>query len=364
MKILLLGFTKMKFMPYASFYLDQIDYSRNQVSIVYWNRDLKEEALSHYDPSIEFYEFRRRMEDCIDKRKKLKSFWYYRRFVKRLLSNNTFDIIISLHTLPGLLVLDSLTGKYRKKYILDYRDSTFESNPIFGSLVRRLAKNAATVFVSSDAYRKFLPETKVETITSHNLLYDSLRHRDDHTVNYVPSEKIRIAFWGLLRHYNHNLKIIDRIANDKRFELHYYGRELSMGRLIRQYIGEHGIGNVFLHGEYIPEDRYEFAKCTDIIHNSYDDANMKLAMGNKYYDGIIFRIPQLCMPGSYMAERCEKNGVGFSIDPEDPSFADKLFQAYKGMDKEAFIVNCDKELSGILQEYETGRTRIKELLNS
>lgn len=351
-------------MPYASFYLDKIDFSGNQVSIVYWNRDLQEEDLSNYDSSIKFYEFKRRMEDNIDKRKKLKSFWYYRKFVKKILSGNTFDAIISLHTLPGLLVMDSLLRKYRKKYILDYRDSTFESNPIFGSMVKRLAKNARTVFVSSDAFRRFLPDTEVETITSHNILYDSLKHRDDHTANYVPSEKIRISFWGLLRHYNHNLKIIDRLANDTRIELHYYGRELSMGRMIRQYIEEHNITNVFLHGEYMPEERYEFSKTTDIIHNSYDDANMRLAMGNKYYDGIIFRIPQLCMPGSYMAERCKDRGVGFSIDPNDPSFADKLYQAYKGIDKEAFIANCDKELADILQEYESGRKRIRELINS
>ena len=45
MKILILGFTKMKFMPYASFYLDKIDYKKNQVEVVYWNRDMVDEDL-------------------------------------------------------------------------------------------------------------------------------------------------------------------------------------------------------------------------------------------------------------------------------------------------------------------------------
>lgn len=364
MKILILGFTKMKFMPYASFYLDKIDYEKNQVEIVYWNRDLIDEDLESYDSSIKFHEFRDKMEDSIDKINKIKHFILYRKFAKKILSSNKYDFIISLHTLPGLLVLDSLLKDYKKKYILDYRDSTFESNPIFGRLVKKLAQKAKVVFVSSDAFRRFLPDNEVETITSHNILYDSLSHRDDRDKGYISSSKIRLSFWGLLRHYNHNLQIIDRLANDNRFELHYYGRELSMGKLIRKYIESNNIKNVFLHGEYMPEERYEFSKKTDIIHNSYNDANMMLAMGNKYYDGLIFRIPQLCMPGSYMAERCEKRGVGFSIDPEDEHFADKLYKIFQNIDVPTFRRNCDKDLDDILKEYEYGRIRIKELLNS
>lgn len=364
MRILFLGFTKMKFMPYASFYIDQIDFSKNEIDIVYWNRDLKEEDLTKYPKSINFLEFKDEMEDSISKGNKIKHFLKYRNFIKQILKNNVYDLVISLHTLPGLLVLDKLILRYSNKYILDYRDSTFEANPIFGGLVKIMAKNAKLIFVSSDAFRKFLPSTGKEIITSHNILADSLKHREDRKIGYIPSQRIRVAFWGLLRHYKHNLLIIERLANNPRFELHYYGRELSMGKLIRQYIIDNNISNVFLHGEYMPEERYEFAKKTDIIHNNYNDANTLLAMGNKYYDGLIFRIPQLCMPGSYMAERCETKGVGFSIDPADQNFADLLYEAYKGINLNKFRDNCDKELNDILLEYEYGRKRIKELLNS
>lgn len=364
MRILLLGFTKMKFMPYASFYLDKIDCKKNSVEIVYWNRDLQDEDLDRYDKSIVFHEFRAQMEDSIDKYRKLKFFYQYRKFVKKLLKRKDFDFIISLHTLPGLLVLDSLCRLYSKRYILDYRDSTFENNALFGRMVRKLALNAHTVFVSSDGFRQFLPTERVETITSHNILEDSLSHRDDRKNGLVKSERIRISFWGLLRHYKHNLKIVDGLANDPRFELHYYGRELSMGRMLREYITQKNIHNVFLHGEYRPEDRYEFVKRTDIIHNSYLDNNTLLAMGNKYYDGLIFRIPQLCMPGSYMAMRCVDKGVGFAIDPSDHNFADKIYEAYQKIDWEQFEMNCDRDLQVIIEEYRLGGNRINSLLNN
>lgn len=364
MKILLLGFAKMKFMPYASFYLDKIDYEKNEVDIVYWNRDLKNEDLTKYNEAIRFHEFRDVMADWIGKKQKISHFYHYRKFVNGILQKKRFDIIISLHTLPGLLVLDKLLTQYKKKYILDYRDSTFEYNKIFGRLVKRLAQNSKTVFVSSDAFRRFLPDDKVETITSHNILAESLSHRDDRIQGYIKSDKIRLSFWGLLRHYGHNEKIISRLGNDDRFEIHYYGREGSTGENIRKYISANNINNVFVHGEYHPEDRYDFAKCTDIILNSYYDENMMLAMGNKYYDGIIFRIPQLCMVGSYMAQRCEEKGVGFGLNPDDDDYADQLYHHYKTLDWRQFDDNCDKDLKEILSEYDYGRKKITSLLNS
>lgn len=362
MKILLLGFAKMKLMPYASFYLNQIDYSKHEVEMVYWNRDLQDEDLSSYNPSIKFHEFRSPLNDWIDKKQKITHFFKYRQFVSNLLSKSTFDLVICLHTFPGLLILDKLFIKYRKHYIFDYRDSTFESNYIFGKLIKILSKNSILTFTSSDAFRRFLPSKGVEIITSHNLLIDSINHREDIRRGYMPSEKIRIAFWGLMRHLDHNIRIIDHLSNDPRFELHYYGREGSTGKEIRNYVKMKDINNVFIHGEYVPNDRYEFAKKTDIIHNSYDDANMRLAVANKYYDGIIFRIPQLCMLGSYMAQQCEEKGIGFALDPRMDDYSDQLYHLYHNLNHTQFEDNCDKELNLILQEYNYGNRRIHELL--
>lgn len=363
MKILLLGFTKIKFMPYLSFYLEQIDCIKNDVNIVYWNRDLLDEDLSKYD-KVTLHEYKAFMEDGISKVDKLKYFFGYRRFVTRLMKQYNFDIIISLHTLPGLCVLDKLLWSYKKNYILDYRDSTFENNKLFGYLVMLFARNARVVFVSSDAFRKFLPCEGVEIITSHNILADSLNYRNVRRDSYVPGNRIRISFWGLIRDLKLNLKIMSRLANDSRFELHYYGRAQSLGDKMEAFIKENEINNIFLHGEYVPKDRYEFARRTDIIHNCFSDSNMLLAMSNKYYDGLIFYIPQLCMTGSYMGKRCAKQGVGCELDPNKDNFADMLYEYYHSLNQEEFERYCDVELESILKEYEYGNIVIKGLLNN
>ncbi len=89
----------------------------------------------------------------------------------------------------------------------------------------------------------------------------------------------------------------------------------------------------FFHGEYTPEQRYEFVRNTDLIHNLYRDGNTMLAMGNKYYDGVIFYLPQLCMNSSFMAEKAKKADVGFECDPSEDDFCNKVYNYYSALDK-------------------------------
>ena len=190
---------------------------------------------------------------------------------------------------------------------------------------------------------------------------DALNHRD---FTKTRASRIRIAFWGLLRHTKLNKVIIDRLSNDERFELHYYGREQATGKILREYVKEINAHNIYFHGEYLPIERYEFVKNTDIIHNIYHDTNMLLAMGNKYYDGIIFRIPQICMPNSQMAKMCYDYEIGCAIDPNKENFADLLYSYYCQLNKFQFYKACDAELSRVLSEYNYGCSVIKQICNT
>ncbi|MCB5288416.1 MAG: hypothetical protein LHW64_11545, partial [Candidatus Cloacimonetes bacterium] len=225
MKILILGLTKVKYMPYMNFFFDNIDKIENEVHILYWNRDLQSEDLSKYQGCI-FHEFKFYQEDDVSKISKIINFTKYRKYTKILIKKGKFDFLFVLHSLTGFLVIDLLKKNYRDKYIFDYRDSTYESFPPFKKIVDTITRNACATFVSSDAFRDFLPyDCKAKIYTSHNLLIDSLEHRDEKTRYGVSSNKIRIAFWGFIRNEELNQKMITILANDSRFELHYYGRE-------------------------------------------------------------------------------------------------------------------------------------------
>ena len=87
---------------------------------------------------------------------------------------------------------------------------------------------------------------------------------------------------------------------------------------------------------------------------------MMLAMGNKYYDGPIFYIPQLCMKGSFM-ERCASDaGIGLSCDPFCDGFTDSIVNYYSDLDREEFKKNCDAELDRIVKQYNEASGYLRE----
>lgn len=341
-----------------NFYLDNIDTKMNDVHLLYWNRDLKDEDVSALK-DITLHEFRCYQEDDVSKISKVTSFFKFRKYVLNVLKEG-FDFLYLLHSFPGVLICDKVKKSYKGKYIFDYRDSTYEAFSPFKAIIAQLTENSFATFVSSDAFRVFLPESQKHKIyTSHNLLSDSLKHRDEKEKNGVFSDKIRVAFWGFIRHEEINREIINKLGGDKRFELHYYGREQQTAQNLKSYVKEKGIDNVFFHGEYKPQDRYSFVCQTDIIHNIYFDNNMMLAMGNKYYDGAIFRIPQVCYPDSFMGKTVAEKGIGCMINPYDDNFTDKLFEYYKSLDREIFNENCDRETERFVAEYNSTCELIK-----
>lgn len=361
MKFLIMGFTKIKYMPYMNFYLDNIDKAKHKVHLLYWNRDIQNEDLSKCQDCT-FHEFRYYQEDDVSKIYKVKSFAQYRIYAKKLIKTENFDFIFVLHSLTGVLVADTLKKHYKGKYIFDYRDSTYEVFSPFKNVVANLTRDSYATFVSSDAFRQFLPEDCKEKIyTSHNLLTDSLFHRDEKLLYSIKSDKIRIAYWGFIRHEEINRQIIKNLCNDERFELHYYGREQKVALNLKEYAKELHAKNVFFHGEYVPEQRYDFVRKTDIIHNIYCDANTMLAMGNKYYDGIIFRIPQLCMQGSFMGNCSEAAGVGLQCDPAFETFGDIVYEYYIKLDRDKFYKDCDLALNSVVGEIECGKTIIADI---
>ncbi len=361
MKILLLGVQKLAFMPYMNFYLSQLDLKKNDVHLLYWNRDNQEESLSDYN--ITYHEFICYQEDEVPKVKKIPSFIKYRREAKRLINEGNFDLIILLNTAAAFLIQDTLWRKFAGKFIFDYRDPTLENIRLYKFLIGIIVKKSLVTFVSSDGFRKLLPNEQ-NIFTSHNILLDSFRYRNVRKSYSREIYPIRIRYWGMIRDESINRTLINRLANDKRFELHYHGRMQKTGKNLKNYCKMNDITNVYFHGVYTPHERYEFAKGTDILHNIYEkDELLSNAMGNKFYDGIVHYIPQICMEGSFMGQRTTLEKVGAELDPQDPSFADRLYQYYSTLSWEEFHQSCDSCLNDILREYYAGNEIIDSIVN-
>ena len=157
MKILIAGFTKIKYMPYLKFYLNNIDCENNEIHILFWNRDCKEETLDI--EKYKYHEFRFYQEDDVKKIFKIKSFIKYRNFAKKILMKESFDKIIILHSLPAVLLNDILRIRFKNKYIFDFRDVTYEKFYFFRKIIHILCNNSYATFCSSRGYLKYLPKS-------------------------------------------------------------------------------------------------------------------------------------------------------------------------------------------------------------
>ena len=361
MKVLLLGFGKIAYMPYMNFYLDTLKERDIQFELIYWDRDGKPDAEVPQRIS-KAYKFEEHLEEQLPFKKKLKYFAKYRSFALNVLKNNSYDRIIVLHTTPGLTLLDYLVRKYKGRYLLDFRDVSYEYIPVYRKLVGILSKNSAVTFVSSNAFRKFLP-TEENVMTIHNYLEDSLNHKMLRKQDARERNAIRISYWGLVRQVDVNKKLMDALGSDPRFELHYYGRMQQDGRDMEQYARSKKYNNVFFHGAYMPTDRYEFAKNTDMIHNVYDCGHTTgNAMGNKYYDGIIFGIPQICTVGSHMGDVVTERQVGMAVSLDGDNMADEIWAYYHDIDWEKFEAKCADALESVLNEQKMTKARLLDFI--
>lgn len=156
----IIGLWKIAYMPYMNFYLDTLKEQDIQFELIYWDRDGKPDAEVPQRIS-KAYKFEEHLEEQLPFKKKLKYFAKYRRFALNVLKNNSYDRIIVLHTTPGLTLLDYLVRKYKGRYLLDFRDVSYEYIPVYRKLVGILSKNSAVTFVSSNAFREFFPLKKM-----------------------------------------------------------------------------------------------------------------------------------------------------------------------------------------------------------
>ena len=356
-KLLIAGFTKLSYMPYLNFYLEALEDTPTEIHVITWRRDSEKDDTLKNDKII-VHEFVQNQKDEVAKLSKVGNFLKYRAFALQLLKKEKFNRIIILHTLPAVLIADKLIRDYKNRFILDYRDYTYEDYAPFKKMIGKLVKASYATFVSSDAFRAVLPQLD-KIYTSHNLLVDSLAHRDVRSSTARVHKPIRIAFWGFIRHEKINEEIIRRLGGDERFELHYYGREQHTAGNLKAFTERNGFTNVFFHGSYLPKDRYTFASRTELIHNMYEnDTGTQKAMGNKYYDGIVFRIPQLCTLGSYMGRRVATEGTGIELNPYSDEFNDDIFKYYSTLKWEDYNSAADKALENILTEYKVGKKAI------
>lgn len=347
MKVLLLGFVRIAHMPYMYDYVSLLG-GKHELHLISWNRNGKEDAPVPEGVSRSFV-FEDHIEDADPIQKKLPHFARFRKFALGVIESEEYDRIVVLHSTPGITIFDQLSSRYRGKYVFDYRDVSHENFGFYRRLILKLSLNAGLVLASSPSYLKYL-RNEAGVFLKHNLLKATYEHREEGT-SRCSGAPIRVRYWGMIRHEHANRAMIDALGGDSRFELHYNGREEEVAIRLKRYVAQCGYDNVFFHGPYYPDERAEFASETDIVHNVYENDFVTVgAMGNKYYDALQFRIPQICTKGSIMGDMVGVKGLGLAVDYESESLADGIANYYEEIDRAAFFASCADELASVLAD--------------
>lgn len=347
MKALVIVGASIRLCPYAVPYINELLYAGFEVTAMVWVRDGQPDAK--LDDRVRVLQFVRVLDDSEPLKRKLWAFVAFRRFLMKELRKE-YDFVIALDTQFAVLVCDVLLTKYKNRFIYDMRDMSYEHISWYRVCVRRIIDAACAVFISSDGYRKYLPEN-AKIHTTHNLQSQDLEYSGIRALESRVRKSLRVSFWGVVRDIEINKMIIRALGNDSRFELHYYGALSKSAHSLELFAKEQQYLNVFFHGRYDQKQRYEFARNTDIIHNMYSNPVGKCnpAMGNKYYDGIVFRIPQICTTGGYMGERVSQKNVGIVL-PVDNKLADSLYEYYSSIKWDEFEEVCKNEVQVVINE--------------
>lgn len=331
--IAIVGFNDLQIMQNLYKYsniLDDAGYADYEV--IFWNRVggayeklFRGSAVAYDEPLNTYQPFW----------KKITAFAKYVAFVRGQIREKKYEKLIVLTTPTAVALADLLLGKYKNRYIFDYRDISKEHlSPIYTGLVRTIAKKSCMMPVSSYG---FLDVLKLDKDDPKILMAHNTQKIDNDSGYCADKEKqypIRISFWGMVRQPEFNCRFCDIFGNDERFILSYHGE--GVANQIQAYCQKKGYTNIRFTGRYTHSEIPSFAEQTDIIHCVYEfeqDVKMKPALQVKLYDGMKYHIPVLLHSGSYSGQYMKEFGVSLEVNPESgKKVADEIYEWYQGLD--------------------------------
>lgn len=345
-----------KYCPYLKIYEKTLQQSGTNYHFLFWNRTSFE---STHLP-CNYIPFQKGSRLNKNKLSKLIDFWCYRRWLKARLLEEKYDKLILLSTLSGMILADVILRHYKKRYILDIRDYSYERIYPFYKIEEALLHYSLLNCISSKGFKNFLPPS-VEYTPVHNIT--GFNNKDVyHFTKKNYGSTLNIVWNGAVRYFSQQRKIIEKLGNDKRFSVFYYGSGAEFDEY-QSFLRSKNFYNVFLMGPYDNSEKDRILKDADIINSSYQfSIETEFAMPNKFYDGIIYKIPQLVEVNTYKCREVEKLNLGIGLDVDCENFADQLYEYYFSINEEDFNAKCDETLKLVLQENEAFIQQVRKSL--
>ena len=202
----------LRYCPYALPYIKLLLDSEHKITLFVWTRDKQEDLI--IDDRVRIERYSREIDDLISKGKKIPAFLGFKKHIIKQLESYNYHFVVVFDTQFAVLLSHILLKKYLRKFIFDMRDMSYEHIWLYRKRVKRLVDVASAVIISSDGYRKYLPESS-SIFTTHNIMIDDLKQKGLRAKTSRNHSTIRISFWGMIRDIDLNIQLIDLLKNDE-----------------------------------------------------------------------------------------------------------------------------------------------------
>lgn len=346
-------------MPYIEHYQAVLDREQIPYDVTFFERYESGPTLTEKLDHGNEYTFRG--ETNANPISKLVPVFKYLAFVRKLIKHGEYNRLIVFTTMPAVLLSDLLLGKYRERYIFDYRDYTYEKFTFFAKRVSRIVNASAFTSFSSAGYLENFDITQEKYLLTHNIT--NLNCEVSHAVDLRKKPKLNIGFLGYVRYFDLNSRLISAFSNDPKYTLSYFGNRFSDCDL-ESFCCANNILNVSFHGPFKNEDKPTLYQQVDLINSIYslESPEVKQAVPNRLYDAALYKKPIIVSSGTQLSEMVEKYGLGISVDPSEGNLRESVDRYVANFDSEKFECSCAVFLSDVEKDLQYHKERIKLFL--
>jgi len=196
---------------------------------------------------------------------------------------------------------------------------------ILNWLDRFISRNSLMTITSSEGFIKYHYKDKRPNniFLIPNRLNPKIQQHS-YSANNYDLHHLRIGFVGFARFESivHFTKVF--AEHFPQHEIHYYGTKSKQFDIFDSY------PNVFFHGVFSnPDDLPRIYQEIDLVLATYDNQyeNVRFAEPNKLYEAIYFQKPIIVSKNTFLAEKVQNLGVGFTIDAMNEQSIIRCFES-------------------------------------
>jgi glycosyltransferase involved in cell wall biosynthesis len=310
-------------------YVKQLNFlaKNNEVSLIFFKR----KTLTNLNSSLVSDVIRHDLGYTPDFSSPFKRIIIYLKAInklKKIIKSQEIDLILLSNIDVLLLYVLSSFSVFKKNKdikitieIPDLREFVFGKS-LKDKMMRKLErylykKKVDKLIVTSERYNTYHFKNffnKETFILENKLLSNEIKI--DANFSKKKSDKIVIGIIGMLLREKEYIRLFETYKNSKEIEIHIHGKGHYQA-LVKKYAEKYD--NITYFGPYNAfTDSQRIFNSIDLVYLVYDasnpHSNNRLALPNKLYECMFFKVPILCSKNTYLEEIVLDYGIGIGID--------------------------------------------------